>query len=161
MDIINKINKVIKEKHNNIYKILDKKSKYLIKYNKQGDKKYIDLMKNDKKVITGTFRLLGTYNQTTNLWMWASSLSNSDIKTIKKINKLKYYQYLFESSTDPKAIFYYQLLTQDVINITNNEMLDWINHLLIYLTDDLYFFNPIQGMNIQFITLKKIKQKFV
>ena len=89
MDIINKINKVVKEKNDNIYKILDKKSKYLIKYNKQGDKKYIELINGNKKVITGTFRLFGIYNQTTNLWIWASSLSNSDIKTIKKINKLK------------------------------------------------------------------------
>jgi hypothetical protein len=41
-------------------------------------------------------------------------------------------------------------------------MLLWINELILYLSDDLYIFNPKNSeSNIQFITLKNIKELFI
>ena len=37
-----------------------------------------------------------------------------------------------------------------------------INELLLYLTNDIFYFNPINSeSNIQFLTLVNIKQKYI
>ena len=57
--------------------------------------------------------------------------------------------------------FYYQLLTQDIIYISDNNLLTWINELLLYLSQDISYFNPVNSEgNIQFIGLSKIIEKF-
>ena len=82
-------------------------------------------------------------------------------KESKNIKKIKASEHLFESDSDPKLNFYYQLLTQDVLYITDDKMLDWINELILYLTGDLFYFNPVNSdENIQFLTLVKIKEKY-
>ena len=76
--------------------------------------------------------------------------------------KLKNMNHLFESSDDKKMTFYYQILTQDVLQISNNDALDWINELLLYLSNDMFYFNPTNSdNNVQFITMSKIKEKYV
>ena len=75
---------------------------------------------------------------------------------------MKASNYIFEEDTDPKISFYYQLLTQDVVLITNEKMLEWINELLLYLSNDLYYFNPVNSdENVQFITLANVKEKYI
>ena len=39
--------------------------------------------------------------------------------------------------------------------------LEWLNELVLYLTGDLYYFNPIMNDNIQLITLGKIIEQYV
>ena len=57
--------------------------------------------------------------------------------------------------------FFYQLMTQDVILIEDDKKLESINELLLYLSGDIYFFNPENSEgNIQYITLSNIKEKY-
>lgn len=162
MDIINNINHAYNTKMKNIYNLLKiKDDTFQIEYEKYGEKKYVTIMDKHKKLITCSYRLFGIYQQHTQFFIWASSTSNIDQNTIKRIRRLKRFNYLFKSNTDPKAQFYYQLLTQDIIYIDNYTKIEWINHLLLYLTDGIYFINPINNTNIQFILLKKIKQQYI
>jgi hypothetical protein len=46
--------------------------------------------------------------------------------------------------------------------IKSNEELELINKLLLYLSNDLYYFNPLDpNLNIKFYTLEKIKEKYI
>jgi hypothetical protein len=85
-----------------------------------------------------------------------------NINHIKNINKLRTFSYLFESDSNIKSNFYYQLLTQDVVQISNDEMLNWINDLILYLSNDIYYFNPFNSDgNMQFLTLSSIREKYI
>ena len=80
----------------------------------------------------------------------------------KNIKYIKSFSHLFEGNNDVKNNFYYQLLTQDVLLLPNENMIKWINELILYLSDDLYIFNPVNSeSNVQFITLSKIKEKYI
>ena len=120
------------------------------------------LFNNNKLILTGEYNFFGIYQENNNLWIWASSIPGIKQKNIKYINKIREYSYLFENDNDEKSIFYYQLLTQDILYITDKKMLDWINELLIYLSNDIYYFNPKNTTNNhQFITLSKIIEKYI
>jgi hypothetical protein len=160
MSIINKIKKLNKIKEKEIYNLLDKKKKYQIRYHNMDKKKYVIIESNGIKQLVGSYTIYGIYIMSTKLWIWASSLSNIDIMTIDKINKLKSFSYLFRTPKNKKELFYYQLLTQDTLYITDSECLRWINELLLYLSNGIYYFNPI-NVNMQFLILDKIKQKFI
>lgn len=164
MSIINKIKKLNKIKEKKIYNLLDKKNKYQIRYhnmdNNMNKKKYVIIESNGIKQLVGSYTIYGIFIMSTKLWIWGSSLSNIDIMTIKKINKLKNFSYLFKIPKNKKELFYYQLLTQDTLYITDTECLKWINELLLYLSNGIYYFNPIND-NMQFLILDKIKQQFI
>jgi hypothetical protein len=164
MSIINKIKKLNKIKEKKIYNLLDKKKKYQIRYhnmdNNMNKKKYVIIESNGIKQLVGSYTIYGIFIMSTKLWIWGSSLSNIDIMTIKKINKLKNFSYLFKIPKNKKELFYYQLLTQDTLYITDTECLKWINELLLYLSNGIYYFNPIND-NMQFLILDKIKQQFI
>ena len=59
-------------------------------------------------------------------------------------------------------LFYHQFLTQDVILITDPIQKEWINKLILYLDNSIYYLNPINHRNnTQFITINKIFEKYV
>lgn len=161
MKILEKIkeNSIAREKE--IFKILNKKKDYILRFN--NDKTLLELYDDkDKKIISGKYVFYGIYQPSTKLWIWASSIPDIKKDTIKFINKLKLYDHLFESDSNTKSDFYYQLLNQDTILLKDEEKLSWINDLLIYLSNDLYYFNPSNSQgNIQFIGLSKITQKYI
>ena len=161
MKILEKINHHHKKKKKQIYRILDKKIKYNISYENIDNKRYINIMEKNKKLISGRSTIYGIYQMDTKLWLWCSSLSNCDIKTIYKIEKIKSYNYLFQSLAGEKETFYYQLLTQNVLAIDNMVKLEWINELLLFLTSGMFYFNPLDKQNIQFIIMKKITQQYI
>lgn len=162
MKILEKINQVIKQKNKEITKILNPKKKYRIDFFKTGKNKMLGIFNDEKMIVSGQYNFYGIYQPYTKLWIWASSIPGIDSTHIKNIKKLKSSDHLFESKTNSKLNFYYQLLTQDVLYITNDQMLDWINELILYLTGDLFYFNPVNSdKNIQFLTLVKIKEKYI
>jgi hypothetical protein len=162
MEILKKINKVNKEKNKEITKILNLQRKYSIEFYNSGKNKMMGIY-DDKKMILGCqYNFYGIYQPYTKLWIWASSIPGVELRHIKNIKKLKAFEYLFESESYPKLNFYYQLLTQDVLYITDEHMLNWINELIIYLTEDLYYFNPVNSeKNIQFLTVVNIKERYI
>lgn len=158
MKILNKISEYRKDKDKYISKILNLKSNYNIKFNDN----LLTFYNKDKKILAGDYHFFGIYQLDTKLWIWASSIPGINKQTIKFINKIKLSDHLFESDNNEKINFYYQFLTQDVIMITDERLLDWINELLIYLSNDIYFFNPKNSLNnIQFVTLSNIKEKYL
>ena len=129
---------------------------------KSGKNKMLGIFDGEKMIIGNDYNFYGIYQPYTKLWIWASSIPGVDSTIIKNIKKLKSYDYLFDSDINLKINFYYQLLTQDVLYISDEKMLYWINELFLYLSEDLYYFNPINSdNNIQFLTLIKIKEKYV
>jgi hypothetical protein len=163
MNILEKINKTADNKKKDIMKILELK-KYNIGFykNNKPREKMLEIYDNNQLILRGEYNFYGIYQQTTKLWIWASSIPGVELRHIKNINKLKESNYLFESDENVKTNFYYQLLTQDVLYITNELMLEWINELILYLSNDIYYFNPENSeQNIQFITLMNIREKFI
>ena len=161
MSLLDKIIKKYEQKNKEIKKMLDPEKKYLIEFQKTG-KKQICIYENKKLIIVGDYTFYGIYQYQTKLWIWASSIPGVDKSNIKKINLIKKLNHLFESDNNEKINFYYQLLTQDVIQITDETILEWIPELLIYLSDEIYCFTPINNEgNMQFITLKKVNEKYI
>jgi hypothetical protein len=159
--IIDNINKVYQDKITKMNLLLNKKYKYLIKFEKIGKYKQMLLIRKNKTLLSGLYTFYGIYQPSTKLWVWASSIPNVDMKTIDNINRIKSFSHLFESN-NKTLLFYYQLLTQSSLYIEDQTFLTLINKLLLYLSNDFYIFNPINKEgNIQFIGLSTIKQKFM
>ena len=157
-----KINKLIIEKYNYISKILNQNYNYNINFINYDNNKLLGIYENKKLLLAGNYNFFGIYKKNYNLWIWASSIPGIDKNQITNINKIKSFNYLFESSNDDRSNFYYQLLTQDILIIKNKDQISWINELLLYLSNDIYYFNPINSeSNIQFLTLKNIKEKYI
>jgi hypothetical protein len=162
MKINDKIKQFNQNKNSSITKLLDGKIKYRIDFFTDGKKKYMGIFNNKKLVIAGNYNFFGIFQPSTKLWIWASSIPGVNINHIKNINKLRTFSYLFESDSNIKSNFYYQLLTQDVVQISNDEMLNWINDLILYLSNDIYYFNPFNSDgNMQFLTLSSIREKYI
>jgi hypothetical protein len=162
MNILEKIKKFVDTKNKEIIKILDPNKNYRISFFKRGKTKSLQILYNDKVIIAGDYNFYGIYQPKTNLWIWASSIHGVELRHINNIRKMKTFSHLFEASTDIKMNFYFQLLTQDVIYISDGHILDWINELILYLSKDIFFFNPVNSnQNVQFITLVNIKEKYL
>jgi hypothetical protein len=117
------------------------------------------ITKDNTPIIIGDYNFYGIYQPDTHLWVWASSIPGVDRKHLKNIRKMKKSEHLFESDNDMN--FYYTLLTQDVVLIDDETMLDKLNHMLLYLSGDIFYFNPVNSdENIQFITLAQINEKY-
>ena len=157
-----KMRKLIINKNNYIIKLLNKNKNYIINFYKSGNNKLLGIYYNNKLLLSGKYNFYGIYQPNTKLWIWASSIPGIDKCHINNINNIKSFNFLFELNNNNRNIFYYQLLTQDVLVIKNNIELEWINELLLYLSNDIFYFNPINSeTNIQFLTLINIKEKYI
>jgi|LauGreDrversion4_2_1035121.scaffolds.fasta_scaffold83485_2 hypothetical protein len=162
MKISEKITQKYEQKNKEITKILNPKKQYRIDFLKVGKTNQIGVFDGKKPVVIGDYWFYGIYQSQTKLWIWASSIPGVDKRHLSNIRKIKQSAHLFESDSDEKINFYYQLLTQDVIQIPNEKLLVWISDLLLYLSDDMFCFTPINNeANTQFITLAKINEKYV
>jgi len=160
MDIIKKIDNNYKSKSKDISKILKKNKNYTIVFKDKFDK--IELFENNNIVISSSYNFYGIV-QPNNLFIWANSIPGVKKNVIDNIKKIKKMSYLFENNNNKRVLFYNQILTNDVILLTEEEHLFWLNKLLTYLDNSLFFLNPLNTKNIgnnkQIITLKKIYKK--
>ena len=162
-DIIDKIEKNKVKKYKKFQPIMNINIDYKLEFITEGLSKFLKFYTNNNKLlIVGKYNFYGIFQKSTGLWVWAKSIPGISKSTIKNIDKLKSFNYLFEMIDNIKSNFYYQLLTQDVIIIKNEIELEWINDLLLYLSGDIFYFNPVNSeQNIQFLTLKNIKEKYI
>ena len=158
MSIIKKIDDFINKKNKEIMKMLNIKKKYNINLNENN---LMDISDNKQLILTGNYTFYGIYQPYNKLWIWASSIPGINQNNIRYIDKLKNFNYLFENDNKcDKCKFYYQLLTQNTILITEQKYIKWINDLLLYLSNNIYIFTPTnKDENIQFIGLTNIKTK--
>ena len=162
MKLLDKIKNINDKKNNDMIKYLNPKKKYHLEFIKKNSSRQLSINDESKKIIVGDYNFYGIYQPYTKLWIWATSIPGIDLKYNKNIKHLKSFSHLFESNDDIKINFYYQLLTQDVLLLTDEKMTKWINELILYLSNDLYIFNPVNSeSNIQFITLNNIKEKYI
>lgn len=162
-NLLYKIQSFYDSKAKYINDTLKLKSDYKILFDKLGDDRVIKLVDNktNNLLLVGNYSFYGIYQNKTNLWIWANSIPGVKREMIDQVNKIKAMNYLFENNDDPTISFYYQLLTQDVL-LVSPEDLQLINDLLIYLSDDIIIFNPVnKETNTQFITLRNIKEKYI
>lgn len=153
-----KILKYNNKQSNFFNKILNEKKNYKIIFDK---KNKLCVQTDDKIILSGDYNFYGIYQENTKLWIWATSIPGVGTNHLKTIRKIRKNDHLFENSHNVKDNFYYQLLTQDVLLINNKQMLSWINELLLYLTNNIFYFNPInEDNNIQFLSLINMKEKF-
>lgn len=160
MNILKKIKELNNKKNKEIDKLISPKKKYRINFLKNTDK--MGLFEEDKLLLVGDYNFYGIYQPSNKIWVWASSIPGVNKKQIKNLRKIKEMAHLFEEEDEQVMNFYYQLLTQDMLLITDLKMLDYINMLILYLSDDVYYFNPQNSDgNIQFLTFKKITEKYI
>ena len=87
-------------------------------------------------------------------------INNEEI--LNNIKKIKSYKNKFKNKNKKISKFYYNLLTNKKISLHNDNEIELINKLLVYLNDDFYFINPKNSQNnIQIIGLNKIKEKYI
>ena len=154
-----KITKYNNKQNKFFNKLLDVKKNYNIIFDKYNR---LCIQSDNKIILSGDYNFYGIYQVNTKLWIWASSIPGVSINHLKTIRKIKKNDHLFENSHNVKDNFYYQLLTQDVLLINNKQMLSWINELLLYLTNNIFYFNPTnEDNNIQFLSLINIKEKYI
>ena len=167
MDIITKIKTFSKKAKKEISKILDLNKEYDIGWLEYQTGKVLVLRYNNKDIITGEYKYIGQYEPNNSLWIWASSMNGIIKEILLQVKKIRSFAHLFDDNIkldklDKKRYdFYYQVLTSDSMILSSQIELEWLNELVIYLTGDLFWFNPVMNDNIQLITLSKVIEKYV
>lgn len=155
-NIIDKINSHSDSKFKEISKFLNNNKNYTIEFTD----KELNLLSDKTKILSATFNFYGIIRPD-GRFMWAYMIPGIDKRIIKNINRIKEFSYLFENSNDKTMMLYHQILTQDSILLDSKEIL-LLNKLILYLSDDLYFFNtPNKSNNIQIIYITKINEKYI
>jgi hypothetical protein len=158
MDILNKIIQYKKEQNKKINKILNIKNDYTINF--KNNLLFLSDV-NNNKILVGDYIFFGIYQPTKNLWIWSNSIPGVSRLQIDIIKTLKDKSFIFENNHEKKLLFIYQFLTNDVIEITNNDLLETIENVLNYLSESKIIFKPVNSYgNIQYIGLTKIKEKY-
>jgi hypothetical protein len=158
MEILKKIDSNKKIKLKKMGKIMkSKKDQYTILF----DKDKLNLLLNKEKIFSSDYKLYGIM-QPNDLWIWASSIPGINYPNILHIKKIKNLAHLFENNKNKRMLFYHQFLTQDVILITDPIQKEWINKLILYLDNSIYYLNPINHRNnTQFVTITNIFEKYI
>jgi hypothetical protein len=162
MKLLKNISENAKKKYNQLKKKINIKTNYIISFETINKEKKIVLKESKKVKLVGDFNFYGIYNKESQLWSWANIIPEVDINQIKVIEELRLKSYLFEKNSDSSEInlFFYQFLINDSMQVPN-KYISLIIDLLLYLTDDLYIFNPTNSINnIQFIGLKNILELY-
>ena len=111
-----------------------------------------------KKILKATFKFYGIVNNNNYIWNTSIPLVKNKYKIIvENIRKKKdeFYQDYIKTQND-LSYFYYAILDNDMTLVEKN-MIENINKLILYLTDDIFIFNIVNSKgNIQFISIDKI-----
>ena len=158
MKLLEKIKKNSQIKFDEIKKKLNIKKNYTITFDKINKESKLFLIENKKIKLVGDFNFYGIYNKDTLLWMWSNIIPNVSLNQIKYIEEIRSKSYIFEKNVDSSKIniFFYQFLINDSM-IIPKKYINLICELILYLTDDIFIFEPTNSINnVQFIGLSKI-----
>jgi len=162
MKLLKKISDNSKRKYNELKKKLNIKNNYIISFDMINNEKKILLKDNKKTKLIGSYNFYGIYNKDSQIWNWSNTIPEINISQIKYIEQLRLKAYVFEKNIDSSEVnlFFYQFLINDSM-IIPNKYISLIIDLLLYLTDDIYMFTPVNSINnLQFIGLSKIDEIF-
>ena len=127
------------------------------------DEDTIDFLENQKKLIKAKYKFYGLIKDNHLIWNTSIPLVKkklrSKVKEIREKKDIFYKDYVKTQNND--SYFYYSILDNDMTLINDNNMIEKINKLLMFLTEDLYIFNPINSKQaIQLIAIDKILEVF-
>lgn len=152
-----KINETFTKKFNNINKHFNPKNNYKIEFIDKNTIMF--LSRNNKKILKASYNFYGILNESNN-FIWSTSIPlikdsfKKNVKDIKKKKDLFYDDYV--KTMNDLSYFYFSLLDNDMV-LLEDKMIENVNKLILYLTDDLFMFNPISSKgSTQFITINKI-----
>ena len=161
MNILTKIDNYNKIKNIEINKKLNVKKKYNFIFDKK-NKENIIIMEEGKQILIGKYIFFGIYQPENKLWLWASSIPGVNQKQIKLIKEIKNKNYLFENEDNKDILFSYQLLSNDIIQLSNIKKFKLINKILNFLSNSIIIFNITNKVgNIQFIGLQNIIEECI
>lgn len=157
--IIKKIKKYNNSKLKEINEIINLKNKYTIDLDNTLLKLYDET--NTKKLVT-EYIFFGIYQPATKLWIWANSIPGVNKQNIKIVENIKKNNnYIFENDDSEEGQYIYQFLTQDVIIITNKNILNLLTLTLNYISNSLNILTPVNEYNnVQFIGITNIIEKY-
>ena len=150
MEIIKKINKFKKIKSKKINKIVNFNK---VKEINISNKKIVMKYKNND--LEFKFNFYGILKN--DIFMWANIIPGVSKEIIKKVKDIKSSARLFKGNNDNRSLFYYQLLSENMLYITDDKQKDWIVDLLLYLDDSMWSLTTLNLKgNLQFITLYEL-----
>lgn len=151
MTIIKEIKKLVKKNKKIIKKNLNLENN--LDFKMEDD--IMVIYSNGNKILSATYDFFGIIKN--DIWMWGTMIPGVNEKFVKVIKEIKDFSHMFENNNDKRMLFYNHLLSENMLYINNNQEIKWINELLIYLNDSLWYINPINNLgNYQIITLNKI-----
>lgn len=154
-----KIKNNFTKKFNHISKYFNPKKNYTIEFL---DEKNLLILDKNKKIMKASYNFYGIIKNNNMIWNTSIPLVKESLKKkVKKIKKNKdiFYKDYIETQNE-LSYLYYSILDNDM-TFVNDTMIDNVNKMILYLTDDLFIFNPINSKNsIQLITIDKILELF-
>jgi hypothetical protein len=163
MNLLKKISENSKKKFKEIKKKININKDYTFDFTIVNKEQKILFLDNKEKKLLGDFHFYGIYNNENKLWTWANAIPNTSIDTVRYIEKLRLKSFVFEKmiNNNQSILFFYQLLNNDSMIIPDEKYLGLVIDLLLYLTDDLYIFEPLNSIgNTQIIGLSKINELY-
>lgn len=158
MKLLEKIRRNSKTKFDEIKDKLNIKKNYTIIFDKINNEPKLFIVEKKEIKLIGDFNFYGIYNKVSLLWTWSNIIPNVLLTQIKYIEELRSKAYIFEKNIEYSEIniFFYQFLINDSMVIPK-KYISLVSDLILYLTDDIYIFDPINSLNnVQFIGLSKI-----
>jgi len=163
MNLLKKISENSKKKFKEIKKKININKDYTFDFTIVNKEQKILFLDNKEKKLLGDFHFYGIYNNENKVWTWANAIPNTSIDTVRYIEKLRLKSFVFEKmiNNNQSILFFYQLLNNDSMIIPDEKYLGLVIDLLLYLTDDLYIFEPLNSIgNTQIIGLSKINELY-
>tara|TARA_B110000908_G_C10263987_1_gene461852 strand:- start:4262 stop:4741 length:480 start_codon:yes stop_codon:yes gene_type:complete len=156
-----KINNNFNKKFNFISKYFNPKKDYTIEFI---DNKTMIFLQKDKKILKASYNFYGIIKDNNMIWGTSIPLVKKKLKEhIGNIRNKKneFYQDYIKTQNE-LSYFYYSILDNDMTILTNDDMIEKINKLILYLSDDCFIFNPININNsTQLITINNILELYV
>ena len=156
--LLKEIKENSKTKFDKIKKKLNIKKNYTIIFDNINKEPKLFLIEINKIKLIGDFHFYGIYNKNTELWTWSNVIPNVLLNQIKYIEEIRSKAFIFEKNIDSSKtnMFFYQFLVNDSMVIPK-KYISLIYDLILYLTDDIYIFEPIHSINnVKIIGLSKI-----
>ena len=158
MNLLEKIKKNSKTKFDKIKKKLNIKKNYTIIFDNINKEPKLFLIENKKIKLIGDFHFYGIYNKNTEIWTLSNVIPDVLLNQIKYIEEIRSKSFIFEKNKDSSKtnMFFYQFLVNNSMFIPK-KYISLIYDLILYLTDDIFIFEPPHSINnIQIIGLSKI-----
>lgn len=117
-DILSVYYKEAQQLHNNI-----DTQQYTIRFGENLNEQVIDIYNKDKKIMASKYELLGIYDESTNLFIWGSSINPSNINLTLQVKNIRNYDFKIKSL---------------ILNKKFNDI-GYIERLLYYLSENIIY----------------------